>query len=78
MLPKTASTCLKSRWSRLRVCSLEIESSPEDKAVAFHNKFMKDLFEDDPKLFQNPLSAKVIVNYAEYLLKEKNVSVGVD
>jgi len=38
---------------------------------------MKDLFEDVPNLFQNPLSAKVIVNYAEYLLKEKNVSVGV-
>lgn len=61
----------------MKVGWIEIESSPEEKAAAFHNKFMKDLFEDVPNLFQNPLSAKVIVNYAEYLLKEKNVSVGV-
>jgi hypothetical protein len=38
---------------------------------------MKDLFEDDPKMFQNPQSSKVIVNYAEFLLKEKAVSIGV-
>jgi hypothetical protein len=55
----------------------DFEAASEQKKEFFLNTFSKDLYEEHEGLFENPLSSKVLVNFAEYLMKEKNVSISV-